>query len=181
MTKLDRRTPFTGLAALLLVAVACDDSVPTGPEGMWNAVVTLDAIEVIADCEGPPEDSPGEWTWRVRLEVAGQAEAEVATSDYPDFGGHVEWNDGETYPIDGSLAVNDIPGSEVPSVVLTLEATEWDIGTAPPSPDGLMNGREVRHATSFTPGLVEDFVDLSDETGKCSIRMTYSVLWEDAA
>ncbi|MBT8489190.1 MAG: hypothetical protein KJO65_10245 [Gemmatimonadetes bacterium] len=177
----DRRILFMGISALVAILIACDDVGPTGPEGTWNAVVTLEAIEVVADCEGPPEDSPGEWTWRVRLEVGGQAEAEVATANYPAFAGHVTWEDGETYPIDGSLAVTDIPGSQVPSVVLSLEATEWDVGTAPPTPDALMNGREVRHSTSFAPGLVEDSVDLSDDSGKCSIRMTYSVLWEEAS
>lgn len=176
---LGRSTLLAAMSAAVVTLMGCQDPAPTGPAGIWSFEILLETIEVIADCEGPPEDSPGEWTWRITLEVERQAAAEFGTADYPDFAGHVLWSDGETHSLGETIAVEDIPGSQVPSVVLTLEATEWDIGTDPPAPDGLMNGRVVRHQVPFAVGVVEDSVNLADGTGKCSLLLAYSVTWQE--
>ena len=173
------RRPLMGISAFAVMLVGCKgDDGPTGPEGIWDFELFLEAIDVVADCEGPAEDSPGEWAWRITLEVAGQPAAVFGTPSYPDFSGSVEWSDGETHVLGESATVENTPGSQVPSFALTLEATEWDVGSVPPSPDGLMNGRINRELIPFAVGTVEGSLALADESGKCSILLSYSVVWE---
>ena len=168
------------ILAHLVVVAGCEDPAPTGPEGQWDVEILVATIDVLEDCEGPPEDSPGEWAWRLTLEVQGRDPVAIGTSAYPAFEEHVDWSDGETYPVGQVLTSQSIPGSRVPSVVLTLSATEWDVGTDPPTPDALMDNRMVRHEVPFVEGVVEDSFDLSDESNKCWVRVNYSASWQEA-